>query len=63
MKAEAVKDEDLALLIERDRSVVSRLRRGEIQPTHKMMEKIAEVTGGQVLPNDWFDGLAQEEAA
>lgn len=57
------RDEDLAPLLGRDRSVVSRLRRGELRPTHELMEKIAEVTGGKVLPNDWFDTLPAKRVA
>lgn len=56
-------DSDVALLVGRDRSIVSRLRRDELRPTAELMEKVAEITGGAVLPNDWFDGLPTEQAA
>ncbi len=56
-------DDDVAGLIGRDRSIVSRLRRNQLRPTHELMEKIAEVTDGKVLPNDWFPDLPAEQAA
>ena len=57
------KDDDLAPLVGRDRSMISRFRRDEMKPTPDLMARFAEITDGKVLPNDWFDGLPQEEAA
>lgn len=63
MEANSKSDSDVATLIGRDRSIVSRLRRNEMRPTAQIMEKVAEATGGEVLPNDWFPDLPAEQAA
>jgi hypothetical protein len=47
----------------RDRSTIFRIRTGTHKPSPDLMEKIALATGGQVQPNDYFDGLPEAEAA
>jgi transcriptional regulator with XRE-family HTH domain len=36
-------------------STITRAARGEIIPSRKVMESIAEKTDGAVLPNDFFE--------
>lgn len=59
----SINDDDFAAKIGRDRSSVFRLRKGSHKPPPDLMQKIAEVTDGAVLPNDWFDGLPIQDAA
>ena len=47
----------------RDRSTIFRIRQGTHKPSPELMEKIAQETGGQVRPDDYFDGLPEAEAA
>lgn len=54
LKQHGIDDEAFAALIGRDRSTVWRLRNGS-KPSPSLMETIAEVTKGTVLPNDFFD--------
>ncbi len=37
------------------RSTIDRVIREQRSPTHAVMEKIIQATGGEVLPNDFFD--------
>lgn len=62
MEANGKTDSDVAVLVGRDRSIVSRLRRDELRPTAELMERIAEATAGAVMPNDWFPDLPAEAA-
>jgi transcriptional regulator with XRE-family HTH domain len=54
-------DADFGALIERTRQAVHRYRTGERVPDQTTLEKIFEVTGGAVTPNDFF-GLTQPSA-
>ncbi len=38
-----------------DRSTISRVRRGKQRPSPALIESIARLTNGQVLPNSFFD--------
>jgi transcriptional regulator with XRE-family HTH domain len=40
-----------------DRSTIWRIRNGSHKPSPELMEAIAKATGGEVLPNDYFDDL------
>ena len=46
-------DEDFGRRIKRNRSTVSRIRRGLIQPDWETIERILRETGGAVTPNDF----------
>ena len=41
-----------------DRSTVSRLRRADTKPSWGQAERIREITGGLVTPNDFLDAAA-----
>lgn len=60
MLEKGLRDEDFALLAGCDRTTIYRLREKGQRPSPALMEKIAEVTGGQVQPNDFYglSGLA-----
>lgn len=58
-----LKDADFAALVGCDRTTVLRIRRGDQRPSPALMEEIARVTGGQVQPNDYFEGLPEADAA
>jgi ribosome-binding protein aMBF1 (putative translation factor) len=58
-----VKDADLAAQIERDRSVVNKLRRGTLRPTLEVAAAIERATNGEVPMQAWTDLTAQQAAA
>lgn len=53
MKQEKVSDADLSATIGRDRSIVSRLRRGKITPTLEIAAAIEKATKGHVTMASW----------
>lgn len=53
MKREKVSDADLSAEIGRDRSIVSRLRRGKITPTLEIAAAIEKATQGNVPMASW----------
>lgn len=53
MERNAIKDDEFAVLIEKDRSLVNRLRRGQVRPTLEVAGKIEEVTNGEVPMQAW----------
>jgi len=53
MKREKVSDADLSAEIGRDRSIVSRLRRGKITPTLEIAAAIEKATDGRVPMASW----------
>jgi transcriptional regulator with XRE-family HTH domain len=65
MKANGVTDAALAKRIGRERSVVTRYRNGEAQPSLDAAWAIAVETGGAVRLDDWFrpQGEAKRKAA
>jgi transcriptional regulator with XRE-family HTH domain len=63
MEREGLNDADMAAKADCDRTTILRVRTGKNKPSPQLMEKIAEVTGGLVQPNDYFDGLPEAEAA
>lgn len=60
MGREGLKDADLAPKIGRDRSMVSKLRRGVVRPTLELADRIEKETGGAVPIRSW---LIEDEAA
>lgn len=63
MIREGVSDQQLAEKVGRDRTTVLRIRQGTHKPSPELMEAIALVTDGAVRPDDYFDGLPEDEAA
>lgn len=55
MERDCLSDADIAGLIDRDRSHVSRLRRGDAKPSWSTMYRLAKATRGAVMPNDFLD--------
>lgn len=53
MKQREIGDADLAMLIKRDRSVVSKIRRGMIRPTLDVAAAIETATDGGVPISSW----------
>jgi hypothetical protein len=51
-----------ALIGVRSRETVSRYIAGERMPRPKVMERIVAITGGKVMPNDFFPDEAAEAA-
>lgn len=61
LTAEGIKDADFAPLIDRDRSMVSKLRRGIVRPSIELADVIEKATSGRVPLRSWVP--AQAEAA
>jgi transcriptional regulator with XRE-family HTH domain len=57
MTQEGLDDQELGRRVGKDRSTIYRIRTGTHKPSPDLMEAIAKATGGQVLPNDYFDDL------
>lgn len=55
MAANGFTDERLAAELGVVRSTASRIRRGKVIPSRKSIERIVEITAGQVQPNSFFD--------
>lgn len=51
----SIKDADFAPLISRDRSMVSKLRRGVVRPTLDLAADIERVTAGAVPIKAWLE--------
>ena len=56
-------DADFAERIRRDRTTVSRWRRGITRPEWEDVEAIVKATGGAVSPNDFIPVPSEPEAA
>ena len=54
-----ITDDDFGALIERDRTMVSKLRRGKLLPTLEVAGRIERVTNGEVPMQSWV----REQAA
>lgn len=52
---EGIKDAEFAPRISRDRSMVSKLRRGVIKPTLELAGTIERETGGKVPMHSWVE--------
>lgn len=57
MAGEEIDDQALAEQLGVDRSTIFRVRKGTHKPSPTLMAEIAKLTGGAVLPNDYFDDL------
>lgn len=58
-KGELMTIEELAKRLDVSGATASRICNGHQMPGHELMLRIAMVTGGAVLPNDFFDGLPE----
>lgn len=63
MDREKIGDAEFAALIDKDRTLVNRLRRGKVRPTLDMAFKIESATKGAVPVNAWGDDTTQSAAA
>lgn len=63
LSGEGIKDAEFADRIGRDRSMVSKLRRGIVKPTIDLAAKIEEQTGGAVTMQSWARTVALDAAA
>lgn len=54
-----ITDATFGALIDLSQAHVCRLRNGKSRPSWEVMEKIANVTGKKVSPNDWYTEAAQ----
>lgn len=54
MRRNGVRDNEIAQVVGRDRSIVSRIRRGELVPTLSVAVAIERLTGGEVPANSWI---------
>lgn len=55
MERKKVGDAEFAALIGKDRSLVNRLRRGDVRPTLEVAAKIEAVTENEVPMQAWVD--------
>jgi hypothetical protein len=60
LKRKKIGDAEFAPLIERDRSMVSKLRRGIVRPTIDLADAIEKATDGEVPMKSW---VQPEQAA
>ena len=56
-KESGLTETDFAARVGMTQSSVNRLRKGLTRPTAETQAAIARATDGEVMPNDWFDGL------
>lgn len=63
MAENEISDADFAELIDKDRTLVNRLRRGKVRPTLDMALAIERVTGGAVPMQAWALPPDDAEAA
>jgi transcriptional regulator with XRE-family HTH domain len=57
-KQKSMTDEQLGALIGKDRSLVSKYRRGEVTPSLDVIATIEDVTNGKVRFRDWLGEAA-----
>ena len=55
MERNSIKDDEFAVVIEKDRSLVNRLRRGHVRPTLEVAAKIEAATNGEVPMQAWIE--------
>ncbi|WP_375194673.1 helix-turn-helix domain-containing protein [Sphingobium sp.] len=63
MDRKKVTDADLSAKIGRDRSIVSRIRRGKMLPSLEIAAAIERATGGKVPMKSWVQVPAEQDAA
>ncbi|MFV1919159.1 hypothetical protein VPH46_06970 [Sphingomonas sp. MJ1 (PH-R8)] len=61
LNRERIKDADFAPLIGRDRSMVSKLRRGLVRPTLELADRIEQKTNGEVPIRSWLSAPADQQ--
>ncbi len=62
MKHKNLSDQDFAVLIDRTRATVSRIRRGKVRPDWVTVERINKATNGVVTANDFLPDAIPEAA-
>lgn len=63
MQNNSVSDADLAGRVGRDRTIISKLRKGQIKPSIKVLLAITRLTDGQVTIEDFMPEQSPDEAA
>lgn len=63
MERKNIGDAEFAALIGKDRSLVNRLRRGDVRPTLDVAAKIESVTDNEVPMQAWVDDVPRADAA
>lgn len=58
MDATGVSDDELARRVKSDRTTISRIRREKHRPSWELAERLKDVTGGNVTPNDFVSSAA-----
>jgi transcriptional regulator with XRE-family HTH domain len=54
LESNGIRNGAFAALVGASEATISRLRNGKQTPSYALVRKIAEVTGGAVLPNDFM---------
>lgn len=60
MEQKNIGDAEFAALIGKDRSLVNRLRRGDVRPTLEVAARIEDVTDGDVPMQAWVEQTSTE---
>lgn len=63
MAREKIGDAELAALIGKDRSLVNRIRRGEVRPTLDVAAQIEACTNGEIPMQAWVAEISEAAAA
>ena len=63
MHENKVSDADLAGRVGRDRTIISKLRKGQIKPSLEVLVAVTRITEGQVTVNDFMPEQPPDEAA
>jgi transcriptional regulator with XRE-family HTH domain len=63
MERNKVSDADFAALLGKDRSLVNRIRRGDVRPTLDVAAQIEALTQGQVPMQAWIEVEPSQAAA
>lgn len=58
MLAEKLKDAELAKIVGRDRSTITKLRHGQARPSLELALRIARISKNRVAPTDYPDPQA-----
>lgn len=62
MERHGLGDAEMAMLIGKDRSVVNRIRRGDVRPTLDVAAQIEVKTNGEVPMQAWVEAPSQDAA-
>jgi transcriptional regulator with XRE-family HTH domain len=55
LKNKNLNDSEFAVLINTSQTAVNRYKLGRRTPSPDVMQRIIDVTGGEVTANDWYD--------